>query len=89
MDEPPRMVGAPSEYADAEEMPGCVIALVTGLFAIPFFLFRELPTLPLDGFIFVNEKFGRVGAILYVLIVPPLLIALVAGACWWLINWII
>ncbi|MFP4322522.1 MAG: hypothetical protein ACLFTK_08715 [Anaerolineales bacterium] len=55
---PTASVGAPSELADAHEMPGCIQGAVTMVYAIPYFLFRELPTLPLDVLVYAHERGG-------------------------------
>ncbi len=56
--DPPPTVGAPTELADAHEMPGCIQAGVTMIVAIPYLLFRELPTLPLDALVLAYERGG-------------------------------
>lgn len=85
MSEPPKTVGAPSELANAEEMPGCVVAMVKVWFAIPYFFFRELPTLPIDGFAVVYDRFGKWAAAFYVVVV----LGLVGACCGGVISWII
>jgi hypothetical protein len=81
---PPDPVGAPSELAQAEEMPGWVVGAVKTLYAIPYFFLWELPTLPLDGFVLLQERFGNMVAGVYLLG----LIGLVGALCWGLVNWV-
>lgn len=83
--EPPPKVGAPAEYAAAEEMPGCVTAAVVFLASIPYFLFRELPTLPLDFGVLLYERFGWRAIVVYLIA----LILLVGAVCWFLMSQLI
>ena len=65
-DHKPPTVGAPSELAEAHEMPGCVQNALIVAVGVPVFLFRELPTLPLDALVWAYEQKG-LGAALVVL----------------------
>ena len=81
-DESPRRVGAPSELADAEEMPAWVIGAVMVLVGVPLYVIKELPTLPLDALVFAHEKAGWLGALLTVVVMA----ALGAALCWGLLS---
>ncbi|HLA45273.1 MAG TPA: hypothetical protein VJZ27_17630, partial [Aggregatilineales bacterium] len=74
----PRSLGASSELAAAEEMPGCVVGFVKAVYLVPLFFFRELPTLPLDFLVLAHERGGKIGVTLYLVTVT----VLVAAACW-------
>lgn len=82
MTEPPQRVGAPSELADAQEMPGCVKGAVLVMAGLPIFFFRELPTLPLDALVYAHEK-GGWGATLAVFLAFMLAIS---ALCWGLLR---
>lgn len=82
--DPPEFLGAPSELAEADEMPGCVTNGYLLVVGVPFWLIRELPTIPLDILAWADEKGGWRGVIIALLL---MLMSLIAGL-WILIDWI-
>lgn len=64
-------VGAPAEFAEAEEMPGCISGCVTAIAAIPVIIL-EIPGFLIEG---VVGLYATLGALYSIIVVFFLLLA--------------